>query len=140
MSEKSYFTLMETALVRSRIATKLRENSRGFWQAYRWFIAVFALALLCDAASTVHFMLLPEPDADAHPAINFLCSGMLGPIAGPLFAAIAKLAIGVAIAVYCRRFAVFIFVAVSAISFWAAWYNIWGFKLYTPIILEWIPW
>lgn len=140
MPEKAYVTLKERALVRSRIATKLRENSRGFWQDYHWFIVIFALALLCDAASTVHFLLQPDPDTEAHPAINFLCSNMLGPIAGPLLAAIAKLAIGIAIAVYCRRFAICIFVAVSAISLWAAWYNIWGFKLYTPIILEWIPW
>ena len=126
--------------MQSRIVTKLRENSRGFWQTYRWFILVFALAVLCDAASTVYFLSQPDPDMEAHPAINFLCSNMLGPVAGPLFAAIAKLAIGIVIAVYCRRFAICIFVAVSAISFWAAWYNLWGFKLYTPIILEWIPW
>ena len=24
------------------------------------------------------------------------------------------------------------------LSFWAAWYNIWGWRVYTPIIFEWI--
>lgn len=124
----------------SRVKTRFRENRRGFWKDYRWFIALFALALLCDAASTIHFMLEPDPDTEAHPAIQYLSAKVLGPVAGPLFAAVAKLAIGIVIAIYCRRFAVCIFIAVSVISFWAAWYNVWGHEIYTLTIMEWIPW
>jgi len=124
----------------SHVITKFRENCRGFWKDYRWFIVVFALAVLCDAVSTIHFMLEPNPDSEAHPVINFMCASVLGPIAGPLFAAIAKLAIGIVIAIYCRRFAICIFICVSVISFWAAWYNVWGYEVCSPDILDWLPW
>ncbi|MHC4740369.1 MAG: hypothetical protein ACYS8Z_00500 [Planctomycetota bacterium] len=122
------------------IVNRFRENSRGFWKKYRWFIIVFTVAVLCDAASTVYFMLDSTPDTEAHPVISYMCSNWLGPVAGPLFAAAAKVVIGVAIAIYCRRFAICIFVAVSAVSFWAAWYNVWGHETYSPYILEWISW
>jgi len=124
----------------SHIIIKFQENRRGFWEDYRWFIVVFALALLCDAASTVYFMLESGPETELHPVIQFISSHMLGPIAGPLFAAFAKLTAGIVVAVYCRKFAAYIFSAVSVISFWAAWYNVWGFRIYTPSFLKWIPW
>jgi len=124
----------------SHVITKFRENCRWFWKDYRWFIVVFALALLCDAASTVYFMLESGPETELHPVIQFISSRVLGPIAGPLFAALAKLTAGIVVAVYCRKFAVYIFSVVSVISFWAAWYNVWGFRIYTPGFLKWIPW
>ena len=122
------------------VTTKFRENCRGFWKDHRWLIIVFGIAVVCDAASTVYFLLEPNPDTEAHPIISFLCSNVLGPVAGPLFAAVAKMVIGVAVAIYCRVFAVLIFVAVSAVSFWAAWYNVWGYQMGIPSILDWIPW
>lgn len=122
------------------IVARFHENSRGFWKKHRWFIIIFAIAILCDAASTVYFMLESNPDAEAHPVICYLCSNILGPVAGPLFAAVAKVVIGVIVAIYCRVFAVFIFGAVSAVSFWAAWYNVWGYDISSPWILDWIWW
>lgn len=121
------------------LTTKLKENSWGFWKDYRWFIIVFVIALFCDAAGTIHFMLIEGPDVEIHPVIR-LVSKILGPVAGPLIAAVGKAFAGILVCIYCRRFAAYIFVAASIISFWAAWYNLWGFKIYTPLILRWIPW
>jgi len=123
----------------SWLTTTFRENYRGFWKDYRWFIVVFVVSLFCDAGSTMHFMLREGPDAEMHIVIRFLAE-TLGPVTGPLIGAIGKVVAGVVVGVYIKRFAGYIFVTASIISFWAAWYNLWGFKLYTPIIVQWFPW
>ena len=122
-----------------RLIGRFRENYRGFWGKYRYFFAVFVLALLCDAASTMHFMLRAGTDAEIHVVIRFF-SKSLGPVVGPLVGAIGKILAGIIVTVYFRRWAGYIFVTASLISFWAAWYNIWGFRIYTPIILQWFAW
>ena len=119
--------------------TTFRGNYGGFWKDYRWFIVVFIVSLFCDAGSTMHFMLREGPDAEMHLGIRFV-SRIFGPIAGPLIGAIGKAVAGVLVGIFCRRFAGYIFVTASIISFWAAWYNMWGFRLYTPIIVQWFPW
>ncbi|MHC4646756.1 MAG: hypothetical protein ACYTBJ_14755 [Planctomycetota bacterium] len=122
-----------------RLIGRFRENYRGFWEKYHCFFAVFVLSLLCDAASTMHFMLREGPDVEIHIVIRLL-SKSLGPVAGPLVGAIGKILAGIVVTVYFRRWAGYIFVTASIISFWAAWYNIWGFRIYTPIILQWFTW
>jgi len=119
--------------------TKFQDNCRGFWKDYRWFIVVFIVSLFCDAGSTMHFMLIEGPDAEMHLAIRFVAR-LLGPIAGLLVGAIAKTVAGLLVGIFCRRFAAYIFVTASIISLWAAWYNMWGYELYTPIIVYWFPW
>jgi hypothetical protein len=121
------------------LVSKFRENYRGFWKDYRWFVVVFVVSLFCDAASTMHFMLREGPDVEMHIVIRFI-SRILGPVAGPLVGAVGKAVAGVIVGVFCRKFAAYIFITASVISFWAAWYNIWGHQLYTPIIMEWFPW
>jgi len=121
------------------LTTTFRENYRGFWKNYRWLVAVFVVSLFCDAGSTMYFMLKEGPDAEMHIVIRFLAR-VFGPIAGPLIGAVGKAVTGVLVGIYVRRFAGHIFVTASIISFWAAWYNIWGFRLYTPIIVYWFPW
>ncbi|MHC4659198.1 MAG: hypothetical protein ACYS83_08485 [Planctomycetota bacterium] len=123
----------------NRLITKFRENYCGFWKDYRWFIVIFVLAVCCDAATTIRVMLIRGPDVEIHLVIRFV-SEMLGPIAGPLVSAVGKAVAGILVCIYCRRWAAYILVTASIISFWAAWYNIWGFKVYTPLILKWIPW
>ncbi len=124
----------------NRLITKFQENYCGFWKDYRWFIAVFVVALFCDAVSTIHFMLRHGSDVELHPVIQFISSKILGPVAGPLLGAIGKGVAGIVVAIYCRRVAVYIFLIASMISFWAAWYNIWGLEIYVPNIIKWIPW
>jgi len=121
------------------LINRFRKNWCGFWKTYSWLIAVFIVALFCDAASTIHFMLRAGPEVEMHPIIRCI-SRIMGPVVGPLAAATGKAITGIALAVYLRRFAAYLFVTASIISFWAAWYNIWGHKLYTPMILEWFVW
>jgi hypothetical protein len=100
---------------------------------------VFILAVFCDAASTVYVMCGQGPEAEMHIVIRFL-SKALGPVAGPVLGAVGKAMAGLIVAVYLRRFAVYIFLTASVLSLWAAWYNIWGYKVYTPIIFKWLCW
>ena len=122
-----------------RLLGIFNENYRGFIRQYRWFIAIFVVAILCDAASTIHFMLRIGPDSEMHIIIRYL-SKLLGPVAGPLAGAIGKVSAGTIVAIYLRRFAIYIFVTASVISFWAAWYNMWGHKIYVPGVLVWLTW
>jgi len=121
------------------LINRFRENWRGFWKTYSWLTAIFVVALFCDAASTIHFMLRAGPEVEIHPIIRCISRAM-GPVAGPLATAVGKAIAGIALAVYLRKFAAYLFVTASIISFWAAWYNIWGHKLYTPMIFEWFVW
>jgi hypothetical protein len=129
---------MEAILTTTRIKNRFIQNHTGFWMTYRWFIGVFIIAVFCDALSTIHFMNRFGIEGELHPAY-YLVSKALGPNLGPLIAAVGKAIAGFAVAIYCRQFAVHIFLAASIISFWAAWYNIWGLHIYSPILLEWIP-
>ena len=122
------------------IVTKLKHNLPGFLQANRWFIIFFIAALLCDTASTSYFMQRQGPDAELHPVIR-LTSQSLGPYLGPLLGFLGKAAAGLTIGLYLRKWTPYIFVTVTIISFWAAWYNIWGHKLdYFPNIFNLCPW
>jgi len=123
----------------NRIIEKFRDNCRGFWRAYRWFIVAFVVAVFCDVASTVYFMTQESAPDEVHPAIR-LVSRLLGPVIGPLVGGIGKAAAGIVVAIYCRQFAVYIFVLAAIISFWAAWYNVWGINIYEPNIVRWLPW
>ena len=123
----------------NHIAERFKNNSAGFWRAYRWLIVVFVFALFCDALSTVIFMREFGPEIELHPVI-YCISVMCGSIIGPLLSAAAKAFFGVVVAIYCRRYAAYIFVTASIISFWAAWYNLWGMHLYVPGIFKWFTW
>jgi ABC-type phosphate transport system permease subunit len=113
---------------------KFRVNSIGFWKKFRWMIIVFFIALLCDALSTVHFMRHTGPEAELHPGVQFM-SELCGPVAGPLIGMILKATAGIAVAIYLRKYAGVIFFTGSVLSFWAAWYNLWGCDIYVPYIL-----
>jgi hypothetical protein len=121
----------------NQLVVRLKENHRGFWSQYRWFIAVFVAAILCDAASTIHFMVIDGIDAEIHLAIRFV-SKILGPVLGPIVGAAGKIAAGFIVGLYFRKLTPYVFAAASIISFAAAWYNIWGIHVLTT--LKWIPW
>lgn len=122
----------------NKIAARFRKNCEGFWRHYRWLVAVFVAALLCDGLSTVYFMTHEGMDGELHPAI-YSISLFLGPVAGPMVGVCIKALAGIGLAIYLRRFAVYIFLLASALSFWAAWYNIWGRRVYTPMLFDWLP-
>jgi hypothetical protein len=78
-------------------------------------------------------------DSEVHPAVRMI-SHWFGPVAGPLVGMLGKAAAGLAVAIYCRRWGPHILLTVSALSLWAAWYNVWGADLYCPNLLRYIPW
>ncbi len=101
-------------------------------------VIVFLVSLFCDAASTIHFMVKTGPELEIHPMVR-IAARIAGPVAGPLLGALAKALAGVIVAIYCRRFAAYILILASLISFWAAWYNIWGVNMYYPMFMRWLP-
>jgi hypothetical protein len=124
--------------VENPVAARFRNNAHGFWRAYRWLLIVFAISLFSDAASTIYFMLQRGPEPEIHPMVR-MAAMVAGPVAGPLLGALAKIVGGVLVAIYCRKFAAYIFILTAIISFWAAWYNVWGVELYCPIFLRYWP-
>jgi hypothetical protein len=129
---------MEAVFMTTRIKDRFMQNHTGFWHDYRWLITIFIVAIFCDALSTINFMHRIGIEAELHP-VFYLFSKAFGPNLGPLIGATGKAIAALAVAIYCRQFAPYIFLAASLISFWAAWYNIWGLHIYSPILLEWIP-
>jgi hypothetical protein len=92
------------------------------------------VASIADAASTIHFMRTTGPEAEWHPTVR-LVSYLFGPVAGPVLGKSAQVVTLVAVTVFLRRQAVFIFLPAIILYGWAAWYNIWGHDLYYPPIL-----
>ena len=121
-----------------RIIERFHENRRGFWQKYKYLIIIFLVSLFCDALSTIHFMRRLGPEAEMHLVIRWV-SILFGNTMGPLLGALGKAVSGLLVAIYLRRFAIYIFISVSIISLWAAWYNVWGYKVYEPNIFSWFP-
>ena len=113
---------------------ELYSRARDLWRAHVWIVIVFITALLADGISTICFMLREGTDTELHPAVNFV-SQIAGPVLGPLIAVGCKAIAGFVVAIYWRSIAVFILLVVSMISFWAAWYNIWGWQVYEANIL-----
>jgi uncharacterized membrane protein len=101
-------------------------------------LIVFVVSLLCDAASTINFMVKLGPELELHPMVR-IAARIVGPVAGPLIGALAKAVAGTIVAIYCRRFAAHILILASLISFWAAWYNVWGVYMYQPAFMPWLP-
>ena len=119
------------------IIERFRLNWSGYIHDYQPCLILTFLAALADAASTVYFMLQTGPEAEGHPAIRLL-SWLLGPLFGPIFGKLCQLTAIIVLTVYLRRQAIHIFVAVILLYLWAAWYNIWGYNLYHPRLLEWL--
>jgi len=121
-----------------QIQDRFMRNWDGFLGQWGIVIVFFCAALLADAVSTIYFMQHEGADAEMHPMVC-LVSRWCGPILGPLVGAFGKAAAGLIVAVYWRRIAGFIFGLTSVISLWAAWYNLWGHRIYIPAIYSWWP-
>jgi len=116
---------MERLSCGSDIVGRFRGNWRGFMREYRVLLVLTVAAALADGASTVCFMMRDGIEAEGHPVIRMV-SVVLGPVAGPVLGKAAQLAFAIGLAVFLRRQAVYIFVAMIVLYGWAAWYNIWG--------------
>ena len=121
-----------------QILKRFEQNWNGFLSRWRVVLLVFCIALLTDAFSTIYFMRAEGIDAEMHPMVN-LVSRWCGPVIGPLLSAAAKAAAGMVVAVYWRSIAGIILGLTSLVSFWAAWFNLWGHRIYEPAIYSWWP-
>lgn len=113
------------------VITRIRANWRGYFSAYSIFLLLVVLAAAADALSTVFFMLIRGPEEEAHPVIRWIALG-LGPVAGPLVGKLIQIVALVAVTVYLRRWAVYLFVSAIIMYAWAALYNI----MAIPILLH----
>ncbi|MBN1506884.1 MAG: hypothetical protein JW955_08560 [Sedimentisphaerales bacterium] len=117
------------------VVTRFRENWRGYVHTYRMLLALTVLASLADMASTIYFMLIHGTDVEQHPAVRSFAY-VLGPILGPIVGKAVQFFVVIALTVFLRRWALYIFLTVIILYLWAAWYNIWGYHLYYPRLLK----
>jgi hypothetical protein len=120
------------------IEKRFRENAQGFLRLWWPLLAVYFVALAADGFSTVHFMRHEGVDSELHPAVN-LVSHIAGPILGPIIGVFGKAVAGLIVAIYWRRIAWMILLIPTLLSFWAAWYNLWGWQYYQASIYLWWP-
>lgn len=107
----------------------------GYVREYRIFLLLVILASLADMASTIYFMVSAGADVELHPTVRFI-SESLGPWLGPVLGKAIQVIVLVALTVFLRRQAIFIFIPVIILYTWAAWYNVWGYQLYYPRLLH----
>lgn len=120
------------------IKERFIQNSIGFWKTHIWILVLYILALSADGISTIRFMLTEGTDTELHPGVH-IAARLAGPILGPLIGVLGKALAGLIVAIYWRSIAWIILLVVSIISFWAAWYNTWGWQYYEPGIIKWWP-
>lgn len=117
------------------IIERFRTNWQGYVRRYWIFLVLTILAALADMFTTVYFMHIEGAQIERHPTIRLL-SLFLGPMLGPIIGKFWQLAAVIAVTIYLRRWAVYIFVTVIILYSWAAWYNIWGRFLYYPLFIR----
>ena len=122
----------------NKIKERFLQNANVFWISHIWVLVLFAIALLADGISTIRFMLTEGIETEMHPAVN-IAARITGPVLGPLIGVFGKAIAGVIVAIYWRPIGWIILLVVSVVSFWAAWYNTWGWQYYEPGILKWWP-
>lgn len=113
------------------VVGRVRANWRGFMSTYGVFLVLVVLAAAADALSTVFFMLIRGPQEEAHPVIRSIAM-VLGPVVGPLVGKLVQIVALLAVTVYLRRWAVYLFITTIILYAWAAWYNV----LAIPILLH----
>ena len=123
--------LMETIRSLDDVIRRIQTNWRGYISAYSVFLLLVVLAATADALSTVYFMLVRGPQEEVHPVIRWI-SMELGPVAGPLVGKLIQIVALIAVTVYLRRWAVYLFVSAIIMYTWAAWYNV----LAMPILVR----
>ena len=115
--------------------TRFRENWNGYVHKYRVLLILTFLASLADTASTVYVMLIHGPAAEGHPVVRVV-SLVFGPILGPILGKATQFLVAITVTVFLRRWAIYIFVPLIILYGWAAWYNLWGYEVYYPRLLQ----
>ncbi|MAX25732.1 MAG: hypothetical protein CMJ19_14635 [Phycisphaeraceae bacterium] len=98
---------------------------------------VLCVAAVADLITTMRFMHAEGVEMEVHPAIRIVAH-LTGPFVGPAIGKLAQLAAIGLVTLYARRIAVYVFIATIMMYSWAAWYNVWGRELYSPLLIEWL--
>ena len=106
-------------------------NLDGFLKTFRPFLIAASIAAALDFVSTSRFMNEGNIIAEVNLIIRWI-SFLLGPFWGPLVGKLGQLVFLIPFTVMFRKWAWIIFVIVTLIYLYAAWFNTWGIDLYTP--------
>ena len=110
-------------------------NSRGYFTAFAPYLTVAFIAAAADFWSTYRAMSTEGVESELHPVIR-LVSFILGPFVGPLVGKVAQYAALIVVTVLWRPCARIIFILITALYLYAAWFNLWGNELYTPLFVK----
>jgi len=116
---------------------RLRGHWPGYLHEFRWYLSALLLATLADFYSTHRFMAAGGIEDELHPVIRWV-SLLCGPFLGPLLGKLGQFAAVVFVTVLFRPQARIVFIPVTLVYFYAAWFNLWGISLYTPLFLKWL--
>jgi hypothetical protein len=114
---------------------RLRRNYPGYLEEFRWYLSALFLATLADAYSTQVFMAGGEIGNELHPGIR-LASQLFGPYAGPLLGKLSQFAAVLFLTLLFRAQARMLFIPVTVVYLYAAWFNLWGCEGYTPVFVK----
>lgn len=120
------------------VSDRLAANYRGYWRRYQWLLIATSITAFADLITTIRFMRADGIEQELHPAIRIVAS-LVGPLLGAFIGKLAQLAAIVLVTLYARRIAIYVFIAATMLHGWAAWYNVWGRDIYTPLLIEWLP-
>lgn len=120
------------------VSDRLVTNYQGYWRRYQWLFIATVLASTADLLTTIRFMHMDGIEQELHPAIRIV-SWLFGPLIGPVLGKLAQLAAIVLVTVYARKLAVYVFFTATVMYSWAAWYNVWGRDIYTPLLIDFLP-
>jgi hypothetical protein len=117
------------------VSSTWQRNLPGFFQRYRLLVFLAAVASIADCLSTIWFMSHDSGLIEVHPVVRKI-SCVLGPIIGPILGKAVQFTLLIILSIYLRPWAKFLLPTLSIIYLYAAWYNLWGHQLYTPLFLH----
>lgn len=119
----------------AEVKKRFQTNWKGFISEYYIWLSLILITGTADTVSTIHFMSESGAENEAHPAIRFV-SIVFGLFVGPIIGKLCQFMAILAITVFFRKQAIFVFIPVIILYSWAAWYNIWGSQIYYPRLLQ----
>jgi len=123
------------AVLLQRLLSKKDEWIHAFWRRHWLVLGVFAVTLLADALTTIGFMIKDGIDCELNPFV-LGCAQLLGPVFGPLAAAMHKGWSAILIGLYYEKYARYLFTSAASIYLFATCYNLWAFELFTRGVIS----
>ncbi len=119
------------------VRDRLRTGAIGYVQRHRVLLIILLITAAADTWTTIHFMTREGVEQELHPGFRLLCL-YLGPYAGAPIAKALQIAAILLVSLYWRRGAYLCLIAPAIMYGWAAWYNVFGRDLYTPLLFWWL--